>query len=256
LLPELLLFHPQEMVLISSRFPSVICVGATNRNYGRPDWTNYGLNLTIWAPGDTINSSTINVDFPYLPISGTSQASPHIAGVVANFIAFENLQSDVATVLSRLDENGQSGVLSKFMGAGSPDLLANYGLANPNRNPQFPYAGPQKELVKDVNQDPTANSFVLDNSGATATITSTPFLVMNPPSATTNVNFEGALPSNEPDIGSSVSSQFASIASGLASVFSKISPLPAMTSTTPGDVSSTQFALEPSNCPEPCTQTL
>jgi hypothetical protein len=186
--------------LMPRRLPNVICVGGTNKNYGRPDWTNYGPNVTIWAPGDTIDSSTINPDHPYLPDSGTSQAAPHVAGIVANYIAYENLRNDAATAISRLMANAQTGVLSKFMGAGSPDLLANYGLANPKRNPQYPYAGPQKELVKNSDPGPNAAGFVLDNSGATATITSA-FPVSDPPSAATDVNFEGSLPGEGAETG-------------------------------------------------------
>jgi subtilisin family serine protease len=185
--------------LISSRLPSVICVGATNKFYGRPDFTNFGPGVTIWAPGDTINSSTINPSYPYLPDSGTSQAAPHVTGVIANFIAFENLRNDLVTVLSRLFENAQTGVLSKYMGAGSPDLLVNYGMANPNRIPQYPYAGLNKELVK--NADPTAslNTFVVDGGGATATATTAAFPVQDPPSAATGINFEGPLNSLGPE---------------------------------------------------------
>lgn len=156
----------------SSRLPGVICVGATNRDYGRPAFTNYGSNLTIFAPGELINSSTINPDYPYYPQSGTSQAAPHVAGVVANFIAFEGINNDASLVRSRLIENAQSGVLSKYMGEGSPDLLANYGMANPRRNPQYPYAGPQKELARD-------NSAIDHVSGPTLTMTTAPFPVID-----------------------------------------------------------------------------
>lgn len=59
----------------------VIAVAATDQNDGRASFSNYGANVDVAAPGVGILSS----DFvgSYASFSGTSMASPHVAGLAA-----------------------------------------------------------------------------------------------------------------------------------------------------------------------------
>mgnify|MGYP001194615351 CR=1 FL=1 len=74
--------------------PGVINVGAvdTNSDFRRANFSNFGPRIDVWAPGVNIVSVFNNQGTPdgkyggdnwYYPISGTSMASPQVAGVAA-----------------------------------------------------------------------------------------------------------------------------------------------------------------------------
>ena len=76
--------------------PAVINVGALSNydNFRRSTYTNFGSPITVFAPGDDIISSFNNSGISdskysagsgnyYYPISGTSMASPQVAGIAA-----------------------------------------------------------------------------------------------------------------------------------------------------------------------------
>ncbi|MFF3641489.1 S8 family peptidase [Streptomyces sp. NPDC002564] len=76
-----------------SSTPSAITVGATNSRDARATgWSNgqgsnYGSCLDIFAPGDSIVSSSNSGDGNSQTMSGTSMASPHVAGAAALLLA-------------------------------------------------------------------------------------------------------------------------------------------------------------------------
>ena len=61
-----------------------ISVGATMYNDGETSFTNFGDCVDIFAPGQSILSSWLSNN--YALTSGTSMASPHVAGAVARFL--------------------------------------------------------------------------------------------------------------------------------------------------------------------------
>ena len=76
--------------------PGVINVGALSNydNFRRSTYTNFGSPITVFAPGDDIISSynssglsdskySVGSGNWYYPISGTSMASPQVAGIAA-----------------------------------------------------------------------------------------------------------------------------------------------------------------------------
>ncbi len=62
-----------------SDFKNVISVGATDHKDQKTSWSNYGQNVDVAAPGASILSTT--KDGSYATKSGTSMASPHVAGL-------------------------------------------------------------------------------------------------------------------------------------------------------------------------------
>jgi subtilisin family serine protease len=63
--------------------PEAITVAASNASDTRPTWTNFGACVDIFAPGDNITSSVNTGPSDTGPNSGTSMASPHVAGAAA-----------------------------------------------------------------------------------------------------------------------------------------------------------------------------
>ncbi|KFY17905.1 hypothetical protein V492_00302 [Pseudogymnoascus sp. VKM F-4246] len=69
--------------------PEAITVGATYRNDTRADFSNWGVALDVFAPGFEILSAWKGGPDASNTVSGTSMASPHVAGLAAYFIGLE-----------------------------------------------------------------------------------------------------------------------------------------------------------------------
>jgi subtilisin family serine protease len=70
-----------------AREPNAITVGATARDDSRAYFSNHGTCLDLFAPGLGILSSWKDSDTATLNASGTSMASPHVAGTAALHLA-------------------------------------------------------------------------------------------------------------------------------------------------------------------------
>jgi subtilisin family serine protease len=99
-----------------------ITVGATDRTDTRWLYSDYGSCLNLFAPGVDIESAFIADDYDYRVDSGTSYASPHVAGIAANYLG-RNPTATPATVKSAIVNNATTGVV-KNPGTGSPNRLA------------------------------------------------------------------------------------------------------------------------------------
>lgn len=71
----------RESISYPARYPSVIAVGSITSSNTRSSFSSTGSTLEIMAPGSSILSTTY--DGGYGTMSGTSMASPHVAGVAA-----------------------------------------------------------------------------------------------------------------------------------------------------------------------------
>lgn len=106
-----------------SSTPLALTVGATDINDSRAtSFSNYGSCLDVFAPGVNITSAWPTSTTATNTISGTSMASPHVAGLAALFLQ-ANPTATPATVNAVIKQDAAAGVLTN-VGAGSPNLLA------------------------------------------------------------------------------------------------------------------------------------
>lgn len=103
-----------------ARVSKAITVAATDSTDTRASYSNYGSCVDIFAPGSQINSSWIGSNTATKVLNGTSMATPHVVGVVA-----EMLQSTPTatpqTISTNLLNQASSNVVKNP--SGSPNRL-------------------------------------------------------------------------------------------------------------------------------------
>ncbi|QRK05921.1 S8 family serine peptidase [Archangium violaceum] len=104
-----------------ARAAAALTVGSTASNDSRSSFSNFGSCVDIFAPGSSITSAWYTSDTATNTISGTSMASPHVAGVAALYLQC-NPGATPSQVEAALEGNATSGVLTSI-GSGSPNLL-------------------------------------------------------------------------------------------------------------------------------------
>jgi subtilisin family serine protease len=103
-----------------ARVPTAITVGATQENDQRASFSNTGTCLDIFAPGVNITSSWNASDTATNTISGTSMATPHVAGAAA-------------LVLAGTPGATPQQVRDTLVNNATPNVVGNPGTGSPNR---------------------------------------------------------------------------------------------------------------------------
>jgi subtilisin family serine protease len=103
------------------RVAAGITVGSTTSTDAKSDFSNIGTCVDIFAPGSSILSSWYTSDTATNTISGTSMATPHVAGVAALYLQ-NNPSASPATVRDAIVNTATTGVLTGI-GTGSPNRL-------------------------------------------------------------------------------------------------------------------------------------
>jgi subtilisin family serine protease len=102
-----------------ARTPDAITVGATNTDDSRASYSNFGSCLDIFAPGTSIPSTWLGVNY-YAILSGTSMAAPHVAGVIVRF-------------LSQYPGLSPAQVTKSIKTSSTKNLVTSGGTGSPNR---------------------------------------------------------------------------------------------------------------------------
>ncbi|WP_211371843.1 S8 family peptidase [Marilutibacter maris] len=104
-----------------ARAASAITVGSTTSSDARSSFSNYGTCLDLFAPGSSITSTWNSSNSATNTISGTSMASPHVAGVAALYLA-GNPNASPGQVTSAIENSATPNKVGN-PGSGSPNLL-------------------------------------------------------------------------------------------------------------------------------------
>jgi len=152
------------------RSSAAITVGSTTSSDGRSSFSNWGSCVDIMAPGSSITAPWYTSNSATNTISGTSMASPHVAGIAALYLA-DNPSASPTQVENAIFNNASVNKLSSLNG--SPNLLAYSRFGGGGGNPPPP-PGPT-ELQNGV--------AVGSQSGATGSET---FFTIDVPAGATN----------------------------------------------------------------------
>ena len=108
--------------------PDAFTVAAIDRNNTRASFSNYGPVVDIFAPGVGILSPWIGSDDATNTISGTSMATPHIAGLAAYLLALEGTRSPAA-------------LCSRIQSLATKNTIVNPGSGSPVSEPMLDASG-------------------------------------------------------------------------------------------------------------------
>lgn len=116
-----------------AREPSALTIGATMSSDARASYSNYGTCLDLFAPGSSIKSNWYTSTTATNTISGTSMASPHVAGLVAVLLQ-DTPSASPAQLTDRVKTAATVGKVSSA-GSGSPNLLLYSGAVTGSEPP-------------------------------------------------------------------------------------------------------------------------
>jgi aqualysin 1 len=105
--------------------PNALTVAATARDDSQAWFSNSGTCVDLYAPGDSIRSAWIGSDADSRTLSGTSMASPHVAGTAALYLE-THPSATPAEVGQALAASATAGQI-KNIGTGSSNLLVFSG---------------------------------------------------------------------------------------------------------------------------------
>ncbi|HEX6042142.1 PKD domain-containing protein [Longimicrobium sp.] len=108
-----------------ARVPEAITVAASDATDGQASFSNYGTCVDLYAPGVSIASASFSGDAAIVGMSGTSMASPHVAGAAALYLARypDATPAAVATALT----GGAAASRIRNPGTGTPNKLLQVG---------------------------------------------------------------------------------------------------------------------------------
>jgi subtilisin family serine protease len=99
--------------------PAALTIGSTTNSDARSSFSNYGTCVDLFAPGSSIPSAYYTSNTAIVTMSGTSMASPHVAGVAALYLSGNTTATPAQ-------------VESAIKGGATPNKVTNAGIGSPN----------------------------------------------------------------------------------------------------------------------------
>ncbi|MFN9738739.1 MAG: S8 family serine peptidase [Pseudomonadota bacterium] len=118
-----------------ARAASAMTVGSTTNTDARSSFSNFGTCLDIFAPGSSITSAWYTSSTATSTISGTSMASPHVAGVAALFLAGNPTATPSAVTTAVINNSTANKVTGAQTGSPNRLLYSRFGGTAPVDNP-------------------------------------------------------------------------------------------------------------------------
>ena len=132
---------------------NAITVGAINEDLVVTYYSNYGKSLDVVAPGDRINSCSL--DGKYIINSGTSMAAPHVSACAA-LLKMRYSDKSCAQIGSIIRRSADSDTPKKYYGSGMVDmenLLDSIRYQNISVKTKFTYTGKTIRPIVKVSQN-------------------------------------------------------------------------------------------------------
>ncbi|MEV6343290.1 S8 family serine peptidase [Actinoplanes sp. NPDC051851] len=134
--------------------PEAITVGAVEADDTRSDFSNIGSCVDVFAPGRDIVSAYVGDDTATHTYSGTSMATPHVAGAAA-------------LILADHPEYTPAQVATELLADATPDAIPDPGTGSPNRLLYVDQATPADDYALAV---ATASGPITAGGTVTATV--------------------------------------------------------------------------------------
>ncbi|KAI9656951.1 MAG: hypothetical protein M1831_004499 [Alyxoria varia] len=110
----------------------IVSVGAINEDDSISKFSNTGSCVDIYAPGQNIVSAYPGNPNTIHPLSGTSMATPHVTGLMANLMSGDSkLANSPVALKAKILEMAEKGAVHGKTYSGDKKLLLSNGLTDP-----------------------------------------------------------------------------------------------------------------------------
>ena len=104
---------------------SALVIGATTASDNRAGYSNLGPCIDVWAPGNSITSTDFETNNGARVMSGTSMASPMVAGTAALYLQ-NNPTASPSTVQNAIKNNAMPNVVTNIDATSTNRLLSSW----------------------------------------------------------------------------------------------------------------------------------